>query len=70
LLEAEYQNALADVGLGHEGLKELEEYEAWKKEQRRLQEEVAGEEGFYHFKKIQICKNQFDRIYHLMMFIM
>jgi hypothetical protein len=44
MLEAEYQNALADVGLGHEGLKELEEYEAWKKEQKRLQEEVAGEE--------------------------
>jgi hypothetical protein len=44
MLEAEYQNALADVGLGHEGLKELEEYEAWKKEQRRLQEEVAGKE--------------------------
>jgi hypothetical protein len=51
MLEAEYQNALADVGLGHEGLKELEEYEAWKKEQRRLQEEVAGVECVYQFRK-------------------
>ena len=53
MLEAEYQNALADVGLGHEGLKELEEYETWKKEQRRLQEEVAGIKG------VQIMQNSY-----------
>ena len=31
-----------DSFLGHKGLKEHEAYEAWKKEQDRLQQEVAG----------------------------
>ena len=33
---------LAWLVSGHEGLKELEEYEAWKREQTRLQDEVAS----------------------------
>lgn len=44
-LEAEYQDALRDLGLGHEGLAEHRAYERWKAEQALQQSEVANVRG-------------------------
>ena len=44
-LEAQYQSALAQVGLGHEGAREQEEYVRWKKKREAEQERAAKTRG-------------------------
>ena len=45
LLEQEYQKALKDIGLGHKGIKELEEYEKWKVLRQKRDREIALNRG-------------------------
>ena len=45
LLEEEYQRCLRDLGIGHQGAKEQEEYDLWVKEQRELQRKEALNRG-------------------------
>ena len=44
-LEQEYQNALADIGMGHEGIQEQEEYVKWQKNRQRANRELAQVRG-------------------------
>merc|ERR1711879_439344 len=45
LLEQEYQKALKDIGLGHKGINELEEYEKWKVLRQKRDREIAMNRG-------------------------
>ena len=45
MLEQEYQKALKDIGLGHKGIKELEEYEKWKVLRQKRDREIALNRG-------------------------
>ena len=44
-LEAQYQGALAQVGMGHEGAREQEEYVRWKRKREVDQGRVAKTRG-------------------------
>ena len=41
VLEQEYQKALSDIGLGHKGIKEHEEYQSWKIRRLKRDREIA-----------------------------
>ena len=45
MLEAQYQGALAQVGLGHEGAREQEEYVRWKQKRALQQAKAAKARG-------------------------
>merc|ERR1712226_829436 len=45
LLEQEYQKALADIGMGHKGIKEHEEYKKWKVLRQNRDGEIALSRG-------------------------
>ena len=55
-LEREYQNALEDIGMGHKGIKEQEEYERWKKVRKQRDAETAERRGHQAFSKINFEK--------------
>lgn len=57
-LETEYQNALRDIGLGHEGLAEQREFEHWKGEQIKQQCQVAEIRGDHATNGISIFFKQ------------
>ena len=60
-LEQEYQHALADIGMGHKGVREQEEYEKWKKEKDQRDRELAQFRGDQALKKInyqQVTENK------------
>ena len=44
-MEAQYQGALAQVGIGHEGAREQEEYNRWAKKRAAVQAKTARERG-------------------------
>ena len=44
-MEAQYQGALAQVGIGHEGAREQEEYNCWAKKRAAEQAKTARERG-------------------------
>ena len=44
-MEAQYQGALAQVGIGHEGAREQEEYNRWAKKRAAEQAKTARERG-------------------------
>lgn len=55
-LEREYQNALEDIGMGHKGIKEQQEYERWRKVRQQRDAEVAERRGNQAFSKINFEK--------------
>ena len=44
-MESQYQGALAQVGIGHEGAREQEEYNRWAKKRAAEQAKTARERG-------------------------
>ena len=60
-LEREYQNALANVGMGHKGIKEQEEYEEWKRKRQNTDKEIArlrGEQAMKEMNNIKLTENK------------
>ena len=60
-LEREYQNALANVGMGHKGIKEQEEYEKWKRKRQNTDKETArlrGEQAMKEMSNKRLTENK------------
>ena len=63
-LEREYQNALANVGMGHKGIKEQEEYEDWKRKRQKTDKETArlrGEQAMKEMSNKRLTENKIKK---------
>ena len=61
-LEQEYQNALHDIGMGHEGIHEQEEYEQWREDRRQQDRELAQIRGDHAINVVNYRQITEDKI--------